>query len=75
MDLNDASGLQTHMEGSPEVFNNLLFFKISRNSALFYWKSVNLIGSPTVLNIFAIIKIENDRVHIALIAVVFLGFS
>ena len=44
---------------------------ISRNSAAFYWKSANLIGSPIVFYS----PIKNDRARVALKAQIFLLFS
>ena len=43
---------------------------LSRDSAVFYLKSANLIGSPTVFYLL----IENDLARVALQAVVFLDF-
>ena len=43
---------------------------INRNSSLFYWKSTNLIGSPTIF--FS--PVENSHAWVALLAVVFLDF-
>ena len=40
---------------------------ISRNSAVFYWKSVNLIGSPIIFYS----PIENDCIRVAFKWVVF----
>ena len=42
---------------------------ISRNSAVFYWKSTNQIGYPTFFY-----SPINDRAHVGLLTVVFLDF-
>ena len=42
---------------------NLRLYTISRNSAVFYWKSANLIGAPT-----------ETIAHVALLEVIFLYF-
>ena len=47
-----------------------LIISISRNSAVFYWKSANLIGSPTVFYSL----IENSRARVAPRPVVSLDF-
>ena len=45
---------------------------ISRNSAVFYWKSTNLIGSPSIFYS----RIENGCAHVDLTVVFFfLNFS
>ena len=41
---------------------NCFVLRISRNSVMFYWTSVNMIGSPIV---FSSLR-EHDRTHVAL---------